>query len=205
MRITSIEPQKKSSEKLNIFIDEEFAFSLSAETVAYYRLSEGKILDDADTVSILKDSDRRLCLSRALKYISRQRSTEANLIKYLLSKGFSEDAVENSIEKLKEYKYIDDERYAKDYYLQNNISKGIRRIKFELAAKGVDIENLDIDSNDELERQSCLYIAQKYVKSHKVSDTLYQRLYRHLSSRGFSNDDIKDVIKTVLKEIPEEF
>ena len=42
MLVTAIIPQKKDPAKRNIFIDGEFAFSLIAQDVLYFKLREGE-------------------------------------------------------------------------------------------------------------------------------------------------------------------
>ena len=55
MLVTAIIPQKKDPAKRNIFIDGEFAFSLIAQDVLYFKLREGEPIPQ-ETYATIQDN-----------------------------------------------------------------------------------------------------------------------------------------------------
>ena len=136
--ITAIEAQKRNKDKVNLYLDGEFACSLTAESVVRARLKIGQELSEERLREILATSETELAFKKALDYISRAMKTEKQVKDYLCLKGFDALAAERAVEKLKEYKYADDLQFAALYVEMNGRQKGARRIKAELMQKGID-------------------------------------------------------------------
>lgn len=60
---------------------------------------------------------------RALQYLSYRSRTEAEIRIYLEKKGFDSETVDHTLQKLKYYGYIDDEKYLQSVF--NPISTAI--------------------------------------------------------------------------------
>lgn len=135
--ITAIEAQKRNKDKVNLYLDGEFACSLTAESVVRARLKIGQELSEEKLREILATSETELAFKKALDYISRAMKTEKQVKDYLCLKGFDALAAERAVEKLKEYKYADDLQFAALYVEMNGRQKGARRIKAELMQRGL--------------------------------------------------------------------
>jgi len=196
MTITQIQPQKRSTERCNIFIDGEFAFSLSTETVYEFRLKSGQIVDEEYIQRLRAAGDGKLCFSAALKAAARKRYTESGLRTYLEGKDFLPASIDAALAKLIEYGYIDDKLYTEDYIRINLKDKGIRRIKFELVKKG--ILQPDIPPTAEDEYAGCEALAVKFMKNRENTFKEKQRLYRYLASRGYGAGSIKRAMEIAI-------
>ena len=106
---------------------------------------------------------------------------------------FTEEDIEAVIERLKSRKYLDDERFAR-YFLENrNITKGasVKKLRLDLSRKGIDkklIDNLmaeEIRTDDEEIKKIIAKKAKKYDK-----DKLIAYLVRH----GFDYQLARDAV-----------
>ena len=189
--------QKRNKSRANIYIDGEFAFALEMLTVMKLGLKIGKEID-VDTVKMaLFDSETSVAFGKAVDYLARAMKTTKQMRDYLTKKGYAPDVVECVIDKLKGYKYLDDETYAKLYTQQSKTHKGQRRIKQELLNKGISHTEVDsqvqIDEDDQLATATTL--AQKYLKNKDRDIKTMQKLQRFLLYRGFDFDIVNSVIR----------
>ncbi|MEG1711299.1 MAG: regulatory protein RecX [Clostridia bacterium] len=137
-------------------------------------------------------------IETAYRSLERSTKTEKQMRTYLKDKGFIEEVIFAVIEKLKEYNYIDDEKYAMNYCENYKLGKGIRRLAYELKEKGINdciIENAtEINKDDELNR--AIELAKKRVKGVLTEDAK-AKLYRFLIYRGFDYEITKTAIRQI--------
>jgi len=119
--ITKMEISKRNKERINIYIDEEYAFSISAELVYKENL---KVKDKVD-VQLLKklsDEDNYIkCKNTALKIIERTYKSEKELAERLELKGYDSHIIKRTINFMKEYNLLNDNSYATMYVKKNLI------------------------------------------------------------------------------------
>ena len=105
------------------------------------------------------------------------------------------------MDKIKAYKYVDDEAYSKSYLNYSKNKKGLKLIKYELKMKGVKdeiLDELEIDENDEIE--ACKAQADKFFAKNEVTKENLQKLYAKLTRGGFSYDAIIAAIAKVKED-----
>ena len=88
----------------------------------------------------------------ALNYITFKDRTEKEIHTKLKEKGYSNLDIDETIDKLKEYGYINEENYAFSYIKSNINKKSKKIIKMELLQKGINkdivdvqLDNIDVD------------------------------------------------------------
>ena len=136
-RITDIQVQKNNKNRVNIYVDGEFLRGAEAISVVRNGLKTGMEISEERLREALSDSERESAFAKAVEYLSRAMRTEEQLKKFLSSKGYDSDTVDSVADKLREYGYIDDARYARLYAEQFGKTRGQRRIVNELRQKGV--------------------------------------------------------------------
>ena len=203
--ITKIEIQKRNKERVNIYLDGEYAFAISVELVYKENL---KVKDEVDTEKLKSVADKEAyirCKNSALKIIERSYKTEKEVREKLLMKGYEERHIENSIQFLKEYKFLNDEYYAEAFIRDKLSSKGSARIKQDLIKKGISQEIIEekiegIDKSSEKETAKELAEKKLRVIRKSESDTykISGKLYRFLISKGYTYDIVKEVVKDVM-------
>lgn len=196
-KITDMQIQKRNKSRANIYLDGEFAFALEMLTVMKLGLKIGKDIDVDTIKTAIFDSESSVAFGKAVDYLARAMKTTKQMHDYLTKKGYAPDIVECVIDKLKGYKYLDDETYAKLYTQQSKTHKGTRRIKQELLNKGISHTEVDhqvqIDQDDQLATATTL--AQKYLKNKECDIKTMQKLQRFLLYRGFDFDIVNGVIR----------
>ena len=204
-KITKIEIQKNNKDRVNIYLDGEYALAINAELVYKENL---KVKDDVDISKLQEIAEKESfirCKESAIKIIERSYKTEKEIRDKLKQKGYEEKQINNSIDFLKEYNFINDNTYAKAFIKDKLSSKGSQKIKYDLMKKGIakDIieENLiKVDKNEE--KEVALNVGRKKYESirRKESDNykLSGKLYRFLISRGYAYDIVKDVVKEIM-------
>lgn len=204
--ITKIEVGKRNKERVNIYIDEEYAFSISAELV-YKENIKVKDKIDVDSLKKLADEDNYIkCKNTALKTIERTYKSEKELAQKLALKGYEDHIINRTINFMKEYNLLNDNNYATMYVKDKARNVGKKKIKYSLLQKGIDEEIIESElekiNNDEVKATAYEMALKKYkVFSKRENDNykLTQKLYRFLMGKGYDYDLIKDVVKSIVK------
>lgn len=202
--ITKIEAQKKNTDRVNIYINDEFFMSVFTELVYTFNLKKGMEINKENLKTLLDDDMYIKAKNKALNILSKADQSEKK-IKEKLSSEFEEHTIEKVLDFLKNNKFIDDKLLAQKIVNTNiNLNKcGKNKIKQNLYNKGIDSEDIshaisNIDSNVEFE--NAIYLAKKRYERIKNEDKrkIYQKLSQHLAYKGFGYDTIKSVLNKIL-------
>lgn len=190
--ITFITSQKKKGDRLNIFLDGEFAFGVEYETAIKFGLKKGVVLSDEKIELIHKEEGLVAAFNRGLGYAVKKAVSEKQMNDYLHRRGYAVEACKVAVSKLKEYGYIDDEKFVKAYIATYGNSLGRRRIELGLKQAGVDRELIDAALGEKSDEASCDNCIAKYLRTHKEPDK--KKLISYLTYRGFDWDEIDEAI-----------
>lgn len=203
--ITKIEVQKNNKNRVNIYINGEYALSCSTDLVYFHALKKGMKVEIDYLNKIVEDDNYLKCKNYALKFIEKSYKTESEIVKKLLEKGYNRTAIDKVILFLKKYKFVDDELYADVFIKQSILRFGKKKIKYKLLKKGIkeDIIDKKLDGiSEECEMKSALKLAQKkfdlLVKSKNSKMNIYQKLGNFLLSNGYDFDVINKVLSKVV-------
>lgn len=210
MIITKIEIQKNNKEKVNIFIDGEYSFSMSLNGVNKYGLYNEKSITKEEIEEFKKKDSNELAFLYLIDKISYKMYTERELRDKLRKKDFEIESINDALEKAKEYGYVNDSFFAKCFIEQRGIPNkwGEKVIYQKLLQKGIDKDiinkNLKEFFSDEDEKENCYSLASKKIKtisgfSFDDRKTL-DKLYRFLLSKGYSYELINTIIEKLKKE-----
>lgn len=141
----------------------------------------------------------------ALNYISFRSRTVSEARKYLVSRGVEIEEIEKTIEKLIEYNYLNDERYAQDFVALGKHKLSRRDIEHKLKLRGIDefiIEDALCEYNEYEEEEVALNLAKSVVKKYNNAETkeLNQKIIRTLSTKGFSYECAKRCIARIAED-----
>ena len=196
--ITSITPQAKDKRRCNIYIDGRFYCGLTLETTVKNRLKVGQIITPDRLAEIQLQSEKETALNKALTHLSATRKTEKQIRTFLEGKGYLSAVSDYVVEKLREYRFLDDGEYAEAYVEYAAKRKGGRLIRMELRGKGVADEDIDAalqTLDTQAETVAATEILQKYMRG-KVSDTqTLQKAYRYLMGKGFDYETAKAALR----------
>lgn len=203
--ITKIEVQKRNKERVNLFLDDEYAFSISVELVYKEHLKINDKVDYKKLRELAEKESFSRCKETALRIIEKSYKTEKEVREKLKQKGYEENAIDYGIKFLKEYSFINDMYYAKAFISDKLNSMGSQKIKYNLIQKGIDKEIIEeelININKENERSIALDMAKKKLEIIKKKENdnykISSKLYRHLISKGYEMSIVSDVVKEIM-------
>lgn len=147
---------------------------------------------------------------QALYYLGIKPRTCSQVREYLIKKGFDETEINEVVNELMQYRYIDDLNFCVQYFEYGFEKKrGIARIRRELREKGVSDEIIDM-AYDELEEcpdqfDTAMQIGLEVIGNVDTESIGYEerqklkaRVARRLASRGFSSEIVYKVINNLL-------
>lgn len=189
--ITEITSQKKG-DRLNIFLDGQFAFGVDYATAIKFGLKKGKALSEEDISAIDEEEGNTAAFNRGLKYAVKKTVSERQMLDYLERNGYSPEASSAAVAKLKSYGYVDDASYARAYIATYSKERGSKRIEFELKKAGLSSQVISEALENVDDSDSCSRCMDKYLRTHKNADR--QKLVNYLVYRGFDWDEINECI-----------
>lgn len=138
---------------------------------------------------------------RALHLLEQMDRTEHQLREKLMSSEYPARCIEDAIEYVKRFHYLDDERYAHTFtrYKKDKMSR--QQIKLKLMSKGVSRDVISSAIEEEYDTDETVQIRSILEKKHFSSENSdegeFRRTYNYLLRRGFrSNDILKEMKRT---------
>ena len=186
--ITAITPQIKDKTRCNIYVDGRFYCGLGLELAIKHRLKVGMTVDEAFLGQIQLDGEKAKALDKALTHVSATAKTEKEIRDFLSKKGYLPAVCDYVIEKMKDYRFVNDSEYAESYVAHAGAKKGSRLIKMELKAKGVadeDIFSALSALDTETQTQSATAVLQKYMRGKTADRETLAKAFRYLMSKGY--------------------
>jgi regulatory protein len=207
MLITAIKEQKNKN-RVNIYLDNRFAFGLAKEVLVDFSLSEGQELTEEEIDKILEKDQKVKALQKCFRWLSIRARSEKELENKLKEKGFASKIIKQTIERIKELGYLNDKEFARLFVEMRKTGrpKGKFFIRRDLKQKGIseDIikETLTKFYSEKEEKELALSLAKKKIKSygHIPNEKIYQKLANFLASRGFGWPVIKEVLDKIFKK-----
>ncbi len=197
MKITAIKQQIKNPQRVSIFLDEKYSFSLSLDELLRQKLKNGDEIDQTAEKKLKKISADGKLRTRALEWTLNRPHSTRELRDYLYRKKAEPDMNDSLVSEFTDKGYLDDRKFGEWLVqLQKRRGKSDRAIRSELFKKGISRELADnllqTDEDDEAARLKII-IAKKQKLSRYKNDT--QRLAKYLTSQGFSWPLVKEYLK----------
>lgn len=204
--ITKIEFQKKNKRRVNIYMDDEYAFACDAELVYIHNITKGRSMDKEGLENIANEDNYIKGKTAALHFLERSYKSTKQVIDKLVMKEFDEKTIDRVVNFLNEYDFIDDKKFVELFIKEKINSAGKNKIKFALLKKSLPkeliIQGLSTITNDQ-QLEVALKLGQKknvtLGKSEKDVKKIHKKLSDYLSRSGYDYD----IIKQVLNEITE--
>lgn len=131
----------------------------------------------------------------ALRYLTVRMRTEEEMRQYLLKKQVSEDEVDDIIEYLYSYNYLNDEQFAESYIRDKLRFNPCGRLKLSMALKDKGIDPFLIEdalaAEYPIDAEAAL-LDQEYHKCQAKGKT-YQQSMRYLYGKGYSASLLADL------------
>lgn len=195
-KITSLTVQKKNKERINVFLDGEYAFSLAAITAASLR--SGQEISQAQIVELQMEDSYERGKEAVMRLLSYRPRSVAEVRGKLKGKEFPEVVIERVLNRLQELDLLSDRAFVRYWMEQreNFRPRSAMALRQELMQKGVARELID-EALADLDEDSAAYRAaeKKAVQWGRLSrDEFNNKVGAFLQRRGFSYSIIKNVV-----------
>ncbi|MBE7515102.1 MAG: RecX family transcriptional regulator [Chloracidobacterium sp.] len=164
-----------------------------------------KISEDERCVAD-RERSRKRTMDRAVRLLAAKARSVEELRECLLEKLWTDgEIVDAVIEKLKEYRYLDDEQFARDLAVSKLRQKaqGRRRLRYSMSQKKIDPHTVDAALDDAFEKlpESDLIdtAIERRLRLRGRPETFEDRkkLFDHLLRRGFDLDLVRSKISSL--------
>lgn len=194
MQITKLTKQINSPDRVNIFIDGAYEFSLTLDEVLEHKIKVGKELDAQDLKILKKVSDDGKLKARTLEWLLARPRAYKELKDYLHKKKLDKEQIIKFCEYFTERGYQNDEQFAK-WWVDQRVRKNKSDLSIiaELKQKGIsedviaNVLQLQVSNSDRLKD---LIVSKKLINKYPDKP----KLIRYLASKGFTYSDIVDVL-----------
>ena len=134
------------------------------------------------------------CNTAALRILGFRFNSEAELRRKLLAKKFDEETIAATLARLREEKWLDDERYA-GVYVRTRVQKGIGRLRIlaELRAAGVADESAERALRENAEGEEERLRAAYEKLSRRLDDR--NKIIARLLRQGFELSEIRNQVR----------
>jgi regulatory protein len=188
MKITAIKQQVKDLERVSVFVDGQYSFSLSLNELINEKLKKDQEISEAEVKKLKKISEDGKLKARALNWLLMRPHSEREFKDYLKRKKADIDLIEQWLVEFRDRKYLDDTAFAK-WFSDNRVrkNKSNRAIMSELFKKGISREAINevMEQGPDNEESRLKELIEKKQKSSRYqNDSL--KLAKYLTSQGFS-------------------
>ena len=141
---------------------------------------------------------------KALALLEYSDRTEYQLREKLKEGEFPPFAVEEAVNYVRSFHYIDDERYAENYIRGRKHEKSIYEMTQELRKRGVSDILIEMafhaEVPDDFAAAKNLFI-KKYGRKDLEDHKVYEKAFRYLAGKGFRYDDIKKAMEDAVLDL----
>ena len=201
-KITAIEVQKRSPNRVNIYLDGEYAFGLARIVAAWLRV--GQELDEKKIEQLQAEEARERALQQAMLFLSYRARSESEIRQNLRKHEIPEPVIEQTVERLRQDGFANDNQFARAW-VENRSAfrpRSRRMLAMELRQKGLDDESVK-SAVEHVDDEALAYeAAQKRVARYKDLEwnDFRKKLTDFLARRGFSYSVTSTVVTRIWNE-----
>lgn len=195
VKITALKTQVKNADRVSVFVDNAYSFSLTLDQVLETGIKKDDELNESDVKQYQKMSDEGKLKSRMHEWLMGRLHSQKELRDYLYKKKVDKDLIDQWVSEAVEKGYVNDTEFARWFAEgRRRKNKSNREISAELAAKGIDrsvvqsvVEDLEDDEEDALQN-----LIAKLQNRTRYQDE--KKLISYLMGKGYRYSDIKDAL-----------
>ena len=212
MIITAIEEHPKGKGRVSVYLNNEFAFVLYKGELAKYGIEADRELSSETYSIILNEVLIPRAKKRGMNLLKTIDRTQNDIVTKLKEGGYPDEAVDAAVDYLKSFHYIDDYRYASEYYRFKHDKCSQKVIVSKLSQKGIPADVIEAaigsfsEDNDiepesveeELVRKLIKKKCPQGIDAQSYEDK--QKLFAYLYRKGFSVGVIEKVYSAIKSE-----
>lgn len=202
-KVTDIKTQIKDTEKVSVYIDGKYTFSLTiAQLTENKQVRINSELTETEVSEFKKLSSLTNQYIRMVSLIYARPRSEYEIRTKLRTKKIEPEEIEELITKLKKGEYLNDEKFTEWWVSGRKSSRPISalKLKSELAQKGIKSDLAQRVISENFTKEDEFSALKKLIekKKDKYEDT--QRLMSFLASKGFNYSQIKEALSDNTEE-----
>lgn len=201
-KITAISVQKKNPNRVNIYLDGEFAFGVARITAAW--LKNGDELTDEKIAKLLAEDSLEWAFQQAMLFLSYRARSEKEIRQNLRKHEMSEEVIDHTIERLRKAGLANDSDFAR-MWVENRGTfrpRSKKALAIELRQKGLNDEVIQ-DSLSGVDEESLAYETglkrATRFKGYEWAE-FRKKLSEFLARRGFSYPVIAPIVSRIWNE-----
>jgi regulatory protein len=209
-KITALRAQAKDAQRVNVFVDGEFAIGISLTTITKTGLHVGKQLSAEEFAKLEETESGDKAYLAGLRFLEARPRSIAEVRTRLGRKDFAPEAIEAAIVRLSELELLDDAAFAR-YWVENRVAyrpRGAGALRDELRRKGIDSDVAAEVLNDNVlagdESAGAWGLARgalrKYANS-RDRNTFTRRMGSFLQRRGYTFEVIRPIVDQLWAEV----
>jgi regulatory protein len=150
----------------------------------------------------LSKISQKTCMDAALSFLSARMRSTREMRSHLVSRGYEQLQIEQTLSRLHELGYIDDAQFAGEFVRAKTTARpiGKRVLEQALKSKGIDRETVDASLEaytPQEEQRACNQLFEKLANKHGTGQDGFAKIQRALLYRGFSYDAIRIAARAV--------
>jgi regulatory protein len=141
--VTAMKVQKRNPQRVNIYLDGEYAFGLARITAAWLQI--GQQLSDEKIAQLRADDSHEAAYQKALGFLDYRPRSSAEVRRNLEKHGYDPEVIEQTLERLGRSGLVNDGQFAQTW-VDNRSEfrpRGRRLLSMELRQKGLDDEAIE--------------------------------------------------------------
>ena len=196
--ITRLQIQQKNKERVNIFLDEEYAFSLELMLAAGLR--KGQQLTEAEIAALQADDERKRAYAAALTFLGQRVRSQTEVAQRLEQREFTPEAIAQTLARLQQEGYLDDTTFGQQWVAnrQRFRPRSERALRYELRRKGMENSLIDeVIQEAEIDEDAAAWAAlqPKIARWQGLERAQFiQKAGGFLARRGFGHEVARRVI-----------
>ena len=197
MKVTSIKQQIKNPQRVSIFVDGKYSFSLSLDELVTHKLKNDIELSTTDVKKFKKISADGKLRARALEWLLNRPHSIREFRDYLFRKKAEPEMSDTLMREFSDKGHLDEQKFAQWLIdLLKRRGKSNRAIRAELYKKGIsrELANQAMANEEEDEDNRLKAIIDKKRKLPRYQKDS-QKLAQYLVQQGFSWQDVKTALK----------
>lgn len=195
--ITALKIQKRNRNRVNVYLDEHYGFSLADHLAVPLR--QGQFLSDEEIARLEEEDEYHHVYRRAVKLIDHRPRSIAEVRQRMERQGVAADLIEKVIEQLTAIGLLDDAEFAR-LWVENRETfrpRSHRMLRYELRQKGLDEKTIAQALEQIDEEQSAHRLA--HQRAHRLSrldwPAFRQKLTGYLARRGYSYEVARRAVR----------
>lgn len=202
-KITALTTQQRNTDRINVFLNGEFAFGLPLEIAAQLRVDQE--LSESEIVALQEQDRFTKAKEDAMRLVTLRPRSVAEIQQHLRRKGTEELQIEHVVTRLQEIGLLNDEAFARYWVEQRETFKprSPLALRQELLQKGVSRDIIEQVLRDVDAFASARRLAEQRALrwQHLPYEAYRLKMAQFLQRRGFDYEIIREITDEIWREM----